>query len=400
LQSKQYRVTVELRLSEHQQPVLTSSKVSAEVTTAPVVIAKATSSSSDGSSSSRAEALAEPGRYGPEQHDLIHQLIVTTKANHAVQALSAIKHRLSQDSVVVLLQNGVLGVYQEALQSVFPDPDLRPAFLLGSTTHGAYSIAHFHVVHASPGSGSCVFGLPRDTLQAQEEQGSRTCDTSTAVNLSVRSGTSGVQLPEQQEQELPVDQKHHKHPQLQQQGRIQNMLSVLGSLHKLQPAVLSPDQLHQQLLLKLLINCCANPLSALLHCRNGGLVGNKYAEDMWLHVTREFAEVFAADLNDTFGFDCIGTVTPGTSSSSQHLERLEQRLFAQVRHVVDVNSTNFNSMLQSVVKHQQTEIDYINGFVLREGQARAVPTPWNHMLWTLIKAREAVPVPLLTNELL
>eukprot|EP00775_Hariotina_reticulata_P013408 gene13408-13536_t len=136
--------------------------------------------------------------------------------------------------------------------------------------------------------------------------------------------------------------------------------------------------------------------------RNGGLVGNTYAEDIWRQVIREFVEVFAADLDGLFKSDSNGSVTAAASTSfdSQRLEQLAQQLFNQVTHVVDVNSTNFNSMLQSVVKHQQTEIEYINGFVMREGQAKGVPTPWNHMLWTMVKAREAVPVQLLTRELL
>jgi ketopantoate reductase len=70
----------------------------------------------------------------------IKRLLVTTKANDAVPAIAAVKHRLSQDSVVLLLTNGVLGVYIDAVRTLFPPGGEAAAaaasFLLGMTTHG------------------------------------------------------------------------------------------------------------------------------------------------------------------------------------------------------------------------------------------------------------------------
>jgi 2-dehydropantoate 2-reductase len=48
----------------------------------------------------------------------ISRLIVTTKANHAVQALQSVRPRLSDTCQILLLQNGVLGVYQEVYDKV------------------------------------------------------------------------------------------------------------------------------------------------------------------------------------------------------------------------------------------------------------------------------------------
>jgi ketopantoate reductase len=72
----------------------------------------------------------------------IKRLLVTTKATDAVSALAAVKHRLSSDSVVLLLTNGVLGVYMEAVSTLFPPwgeaAAAAPSFLLGMTTHGKH----------------------------------------------------------------------------------------------------------------------------------------------------------------------------------------------------------------------------------------------------------------------
>jgi 2-dehydropantoate 2-reductase len=85
-----------------------------------------------------------PGLAKQQQQDSepIKRLLVTTKATDAVSALAAVKHRLSHDSVVLLLTNGVLGVYMEAVRTLFPPGGeaaaASPSFLLGMTTHGEH----------------------------------------------------------------------------------------------------------------------------------------------------------------------------------------------------------------------------------------------------------------------
>jgi 2-dehydropantoate 2-reductase len=47
-------------------------------------------------------------------------------------------------------------------------------------------------------------------------------------------------------------------------------------------------------------------------------------------------------------------------------------------------------MLQDMERGRPTEIDAINGAVVREGQRVGVPTPFNQALLLLVKAREDV----------
>ena len=49
------------------------------------------------------------------------------------------------------------------------------------------------------------------------------------------------------------------------------------------------------------------------------------------------------------------------------------------------------SMLQHMESGRQTEIDSQNGAVVREGQALGIPTPWNHAITLVVKARSACP---------
>jgi 2-dehydropantoate 2-reductase len=47
------------------------------------------------------------------------------------------------------------------------------------------------------------------------------------------------------------------------------------------------------------------------------------------------------------------------------------------------------SMLQDVEARRQTEIDYLNGGIVRVGRERGVPTPLNQAIWALVKGVEA-----------
>ena len=260
----------------------------------------------------------------------IRYLIVATKASQAVGAVRALRPRLRPDSVVVLVLNGVLGVYEAVVAGVFPDPAARPLLLLGSTTHGAFRAGDFRVLHV--GHGDCVFGAPVPEAGARAASG----------------------------------------------GAAAEALGVLGRLEGLRPDVgLSPEELRGQLLRKLVVNCCANPLSALLHCRNGALVGNPAVEGVWRGVVAECKAV-------------LGARVPGD----------EAELLAHVRRVVGVNAQNYNSMLQDVVAGAPTEVDFLNGYIVQHGRAQGRATPWNEALVAMVKGREACPPELLTKETL
>jgi 2-dehydropantoate 2-reductase len=61
----------------------------------------------------------------------------------------------------------------------------------------------------------------------------------------------------------------------------------------------------------------------------------------------------------------------------------------RVRQVCEATSSNQSSMLQDILKGRPSEIDVINGAVVRKGAENGVPTPVNQMLTQLIKALEA-----------
>lgn len=50
-----------------------------------------------------------------------------------------------------------------------------------------------------------------------------------------------------------------------------------------------------------------------------------------------------------------------------------------------------SSTAQDLARGKPSEIDYLNGFILRRGEALGIPTPVNRVLHTLVKLREAYP---------
>jgi 2-dehydropantoate 2-reductase len=48
----------------------------------------------------------------------------------------------------------------------------------------------------------------------------------------------------------------------------------------------------------------------------------------------------------------------------------------------------YSSTAQDLARGKATEIDYLNGLVVRRGQALGIPTPANRVLWALVKLLE------------
>jgi 2-dehydropantoate 2-reductase len=60
----------------------------------------------------------------------------------------------------------------------------------------------------------------------------------------------------------------------------------------------------------------------------------------------------------------------------------------KVEQVCRDTAANVASMLQDILKHRKTEIEFINGAIVREGRRVGVPTPVNATLTALVKALE------------
>jgi 2-dehydropantoate 2-reductase len=115
---------------------------------------------------------------------------------------------------------------------------------------------------------------------------------------------------------------------------------------------------------KLVINAAINPLTALLGAPNGVLLQRPSAERLMAEAAKEAAAVATA----------LGVALPYADP------------FEAARAVAQRTAENRSSMLQDVQRGAPTEIDAINGAIVRLGEQTSTPTPVNRALCLLVRA--------------
>ncbi len=130
-------------------------------------------------------------------------------------------------------------------------------------------------------------------------------------------------------------------------------------------AVVVPD-IEPYRWLKLAVNASINAITALLGVPNGYLVRVPELSDAARRVSREVAAVA----------ERAGVVLPADPAE-------------EALRVAERTENNVSSMLADVRECRKTEIDYINGAVVELGGKLGVPTPYNELLYFLVKALEA-----------
>ncbi|WJH33076.1 2-dehydropantoate 2-reductase [Paenibacillus sp. CC-CFT747] len=116
---------------------------------------------------------------------------------------------------------------------------------------------------------------------------------------------------------------------------------------------------------KLLINAVINPLTGLLSVPNGALLENRESEDLMRRLLQEGVEVLTRE-----GYTADNTIGD------------------RVRTVCRQTAANSSSMLQDLTKGRKTEIEWINGYLLRLADKHGVDLPVNRTLYSLIKLKE------------
>ena len=61
--------------------------------------------------------------------------------------------------------------------------------------------------------------------------------------------------------------------------------------------------------------------------------------------------------------------------------------------LVETIPSQYSSTAQDLARGKRTEIDYLNGLIVRRGEALGIATPANRVLWALVKLMERAPAP-------
>jgi len=154
---------------------------------------------------------------------------------------------------------------------------------------------------------------------------------------------------------------------IQEDGRRQEQIERIASLFERAavPCRVS-DNVEGELWLKMLINCAYNAISALGHAPYQRAVGNRWTREIMVKVVEEGRSVAGAAGVRLPDIDIVKTLLEISASMA--------------------NATS--STAQDLARGKRTEIDSLNGYLVRRGAELGVATPVNQTLHALVKLLE------------
>jgi 2-dehydropantoate 2-reductase len=130
------------------------------------------------------------------------------------------------------------------------------------------------------------------------------------------------------------------------------------------------DNIQGELWVKLLCNCTLNAISALGRVRYGEITQSEDATRLMENVVEEVLAVAKA----------AGIALPGVRDRESGM--------AAAMEIATQMTDAMSSTAQDLNRGRLTEIDALNGYIVRRGTELGVPVPVNHALFTLVKLAE------------
>ena len=127
-----------------------------------------------------------------------------------------------------------------------------------------------------------------------------------------------------------------------------------------------PDNIDYSMWLKFAFNSYANPISAILNMNFGELKNNKRLKEFAKNVISEVSQI-------------------AKKKGIKNTNRLEHDAIESLDKMCDEGMT---SMHQDILSRRPTEIDIFAGEIIRLGKKYGIKTPYNQILYDLIKIKE------------
>lgn len=287
-------------------------------------------------------------RFGPNleysaepSNTVIETLVVTTDAHTAILALSAIKHRIRNSTTILIMQRG-LGIIEALNEIIFPDPRDRPNYILGRISHDLTSTdRHFTVVEKEIGEVQFTL-MPRD---AESKEGD--------LSLTTKR------------------ENFYWSPQARHLAR--KMLTA----PELSSKALSRKWFLSTQLETLVVGSVIGPLSVAFDCSNNHLLYN-------YHILQNIRLLLDEICPIVWKFpEFANYKTIKTHFTTGRLERI-------IKYRLRRTGSNTTSMLQAVRAGKQTDIDFLNGYLIRRATELGMDCSKNQMLLHLVKSKQAI----------
>ncbi|MEX3940335.1 ketopantoate reductase family protein [Paraburkholderia sp. BR10937] len=126
---------------------------------------------------------------------------------------------------------------------------------------------------------------------------------------------------------------------------------------------------HATLWQKLILNCAYNAVSAIVQLPLGAMTHRDALRETMREVVAECLAVAAAE--------------------GVHFEHDATRMVEQIEATIP--ATQYSSTAQDLARGKHSEIDFLNGAIVRRGMIAGIATPANRTLHTLVKVLEGKP---------
>lgn len=142
--------------------------------------------------------------------------------------------------------------------------------------------------------------------------------------------------------------------------------AILGLLNHSGLSTHSSRDINSMIWSKLIINAGINALSAITRLKNGMLLEYPETRELMGQAVSEAVRV----------------------AKRKRIKLNYEDPIQKVESVCKATSENLSSMLQDVLNKRQTEIDFINGAIVRQGKSLNIATPVNETLTNLVRTIE------------
>ncbi|CAG8452045.1 10842_t:CDS:1 [Paraglomus occultum] len=384
----------------------------------------------------------------------ISSLIIATSLPDFFSAFSRIFPRILPTSTIIIFHHGTLGIYEDLIQTYFREPSVRPNIVLADATHRCYTRGQFEVMIERlgrvyfgivPGEDGREVRVRSMTNQRNEKNGvepdgfDSEKEKSNPENNNINSKNDTINSFSTTQSSL--------HSTIS----ILTSLPLLSFTRLFYPVVI--DHLLEKLLLNaclapistlfnvkygsLLYNMPANRVlkkvvneaSAVVRAYRGFVIGGfleaerkvreanmagketsdtdkEFGSDAVVH--EESAQAVSCDEPLKLGDSRSSSPKPQFTSSTTHSSRPSQfsvspflllpltnrfgpdRILDAVFQICNTHPHISSPMSSAILSCQLTDIDYVNGFIVKSGRMCGLSTPVNEFLVDAIKMKHRI----------
>jgi 2-dehydropantoate 2-reductase len=283
------------------------------------------------------------GCQADQSEKIIDKLIVTMQPKATVPALMDIKEHLLPTSTICFLQNG-MGIMDDVNARIFPNPATRPRYIVGMTSHiveGQRGRA-FTTIHTKWGN----------------------------TYLSIVPKIIGMQDLEIISEEPLVQRMYYGWT-----ASSRNLMRSLTRCPILNAKGFQYGEMMQLQFERLAVNAVLSPLSVIFDCAHGKLLGTFPGTSLIRGLLREIVTV---------------------AQSVPELRRLDhfkhqftpKRLESLIVRIASRSNNTLGPMLEDVRNGRRTDIDFVNGYIVKRGQELGIPCPINTTVIQMVKAKQ------------